>query len=305
MVVIDGISSDLDPHRILASLGYGNASDIQPVSGGWDTAIWRFTTPDGRSHVLRVYRSPDRAPAAGRERIALQAANAERLPAPPVETHGSWDGRPVVVLGWCRGEPLTQYLPRRPWQAWRHARQFGQLQARIHALPVPKGLREGAPGYWLVRAGGGVDLDLTYLERVRLRTDTFVHMDFHPLNVLTDGRSITGVVDWTNAAAGDARADLAWTMTLLRVGPMPPHPLNPVLRWFRWLFYLGWRRGYESQAGLMPDLSPFLLWAGNVMLREVLPRIDDPQVWARAKDFEPLRGWIRRWEKRAGFTKAQ
>jgi Ser/Thr protein kinase RdoA (MazF antagonist) len=97
----------------------------------------------------------------------------------------------------------------------------------MHRLPAPDALRAGAPDYWLRRAGGGADIDLSYLKAAGLSTETFVHMDFHPLNVLTDGRSITGLVDWTNAAAGDPRADLAWTMTLLRVRADAASPAEP------------------------------------------------------------------------------
>jgi Ser/Thr protein kinase RdoA (MazF antagonist) len=220
---------------------------------------------------------------------------------PTVEAFGAWHDRPAAVLGWLPGEQLVRCAQRKPWTILRLSRQLGQLQARIHAVPVPEALREGAPSYWLVRAGGGAEFDVSALEAAGISSDTFVHMDFHPLNVLSDGRTITGVVDWTNAAAGDARADLAWTTTLLRIAPMPPSRLMPLFKAVRWLFYLGWRRGYESLAGPIPDLAPFMVWAGTVFLREILPRIDEPQVWATERDLEAMRRWIARWKKRAGI----
>ena len=293
---------DIDPSAVLRSLGYQEPAAIEPVAGGWDTAIWRFATPDGAHHVLRLFRSPDRAPGATRERLALQAAAAAGLPVPAVEAFGAWQDRPAAVLSWCPGEQLVRCAQRKPWAILRLSRQLGQLQARVHAVPVPEALREGAPSYWLVRAGGGAELDVSALEAAGISSDTFVHMDFHPLNVLSDGRTITGVVDWTNAAAGDARADLAWTTTLLRIAPMPPSRLMPLFRTVRWLFYLGWRRGYESLAGPIPDLAPFLVWAGTVFLREALPRMDEPQVWATQRDLEIVRRWIARWKGRAGIV---
>src|SRR4030042_1376357 len=151
-----GPAQDIDPGAVLRSLGRPEPTHIEAVVGGWDTSTWRFATEDGSYHALRVYRSPDRAPAAMRERVALQAAAAA--------------GLPVAAVGGFGGG-----------------------------------------------AGGAAGLNC----------GTFVHMDFHPLNVLSDGRNITGVVDWTNAAAGDARADLAWTVTLLRMGPLPPSRLRP------------------------------------------------------------------------------
>src|SRR5262245_33005508 len=37
-----------------------------------------------------------------------------------------------------------------------------------------------------------------------------IHRDYHFDNVLTDGRRVTGVVDWANAAYGDPLYDAAW-----------------------------------------------------------------------------------------------
>src|SRR3990172_184609 len=98
--------SDIDPVAVLRSLGFPPPANVEPVAGGWDTAIWRFATPDGTRHALRLYRSADRAPAAMRERVALQAAAAAGLPVPAVEAFGAWQDRPVVVLSWCSGEQL-------------------------------------------------------------------------------------------------------------------------------------------------------------------------------------------------------
>src|SRR3989304_1106734 len=47
-------------------------------------------------------------------------------------------------------------------------------------------------------------------------TSSLIHMDFPPLNLVSDGAAVTGVIDWPRAAAGDPRADLARTeITLL------------------------------------------------------------------------------------------
>ena len=293
--------ADIDPREALRSLGYPDPVGLEPVTGGWDTAIFRFATRDGAHHALRIFR-PEQADAARREKVALETAAAAHLPVPAVEAAGQWRGRPAVLLSWCPGEPLLRCVERRPWTLWRLSRELGRLQARIHAVAVPDALRKGAPSYWLARAGGGADFDASSLEAAGLNCDTFVHMDFHPINVLSDGRAITGIVDWTNAAAGDRRADLAWTTTLLRVAPVPPGPLQPLMRAARWLFYQGWRRSYESLAGPIPDLAPFLVWAGTVFLREVIPRMGKPQVWATERDIEAVRRWVARWKREAGIV---
>src|SRR3990170_2589736 len=58
----------IDPQDALRALGYPEVSDVAPVLGGWDTAIWRFVTADGSRHVLRVFRGPEWADGAAREK---------------------------------------------------------------------------------------------------------------------------------------------------------------------------------------------------------------------------------------------
>lgn len=275
---------------------------MEPVQGGWDTAMWRFPTADGAWHALRVFRRPGQAATARREQAALAAAAAGGVPVPHVEAAGEWQGLPAVVLTWSPGERLVSAIQRRPWALWRLGLAFGQVQARIHALPAPPALKHGAPLYWLARAGAKEAALVERLLALRPSTDTLVHLDYHPLNVLTDGRRITGVVDWANAAAGDRRADIAWTTFLLEVGPIPPGPLRPALAAARRLLYLAWRRGYERAAGPVADLTPFMVWAGTVVLHEVEPRMDEPQVWANEGDLEAIRRWTARWKARAGLA---
>src|SRR5436853_495789 len=75
------------------------------------------------------------------------------------------------------------------------------------------------------------------------RSDALLHLDFHPLNVLVDGRRVTAVIDWANARAGDPRADLARTLTILRLSPVPPRFARLV-----GVLVAGWRGGYEAEA---------------------------------------------------------
>lgn len=295
---------EIDPRAALRSLGFAEPVEMEPVTGGWDAAIWRFSTEDGSHHALRIFRSPERMQGAMREKAAMEAAASGGLPVPPVRAFGQWQDLPAMVIDWCPGATLVQCVERRPWVLWSLARQLGQLQARIYALPVAEQLRDGAPEYWLRRLGAGEEGERlpAALRSAGLNCDSFVHMDLHPLNVLSDGRTISGVLDWTNAAAGDVRADLAWTTILLRLGPIPPSPLKPLLRLGRRLFYVGWRRGYESEAGPMPDLGPFLAWAGSVYLQEVQPRLGEAQVWATDRDMEAMRRQVDRWKQECGIA---
>jgi aminoglycoside phosphotransferase (APT) family kinase protein len=56
---------------------------------------------------------------------------------------------------------------------------------------------------------------------------SFLHLDYHPQNVLVKGFRVTGVVDWANAAIGDRHFDAATTAVILSTSAME-HP-----RWMR------------------------------------------------------------------------
>ncbi len=286
----------VDPRAVLCSLGYVDTSEPERVPGGWDTLLWRFATPDGKEHSLRMHFLPGREQMAWRERIALETCERVGLPAPRVETAGEFDGMPVLVLSWCSGITLLSLMERRPWTLWSLARMFGRTQACIHATPPPAELASTAPANWASR----VPPEYVYLAERTLAigaaTDSFIHMDYHPMNVVGDGKRVTGVVDWARCGAGDRRADLARTAITMIAAPVPPGPLRPILNLARRAALRAWRRGYEETAGAMPDYRPFMAWAGATLLCEVQQIIDRPNVWGTREDLERLRRLIGRWE---------
>jgi aminoglycoside phosphotransferase (APT) family kinase protein len=56
---------------------------------------------------------------------------------------------------------------------------------------------------------------------------SFLHLDYHPQNVMVAGLRVTGVIDWANAAIGDRHFDAATTAVILSTSAME-HP-----RWMR------------------------------------------------------------------------
>src|SRR5688572_11272468 len=124
----------LDPDAILAELGIHDAQSFTPVRGGWDTAIWRVERPDGPA-ALRLFRA-EQAASFAREVAAMTAARAHGLPVPEVLAQGVWQERPVVLLSWCAGKTLAGALRAQPWRARSLGRAFGEMQARIHAVPA-------------------------------------------------------------------------------------------------------------------------------------------------------------------------
>jgi aminoglycoside phosphotransferase (APT) family kinase protein len=76
------------------------------------------------------------------------------------------------------------------------------IASRVESGPLP-GLREA------------LNLVTERAPKFRRSPDSLVHMDFHPLNVMVNGTSVTGVIDWVNTDVGDRHLDAAMTAVIL------------------------------------------------------------------------------------------
>ena len=102
------------------------------------------------------------------------------------------------------------------------------------------------------------------------------------MNVLGERNRLTAILDWTNAHAGDPRADFARTVTILRLSP----PWGDrAQRLGRLLFEALWRMGYGPPG---PDMAAFYAWAGGAMQRDLAGRYS-------ADELAPVRRWTAQW----------
>ncbi len=283
----------------LATVGMPEAAHVGWIRGGADAMIWRVEVA-GRFCALRLLR-PDQADQARRETAALASAAQAGLPVPVVVTAGSWQDRPAIVLTWSPGQPLADVLHERPLN-FRRARAlgvaFGRVQALIHALRPPAALRE-LPVSWEDWAGPDPALDAC-LAAIPARPPALVHLDYHPLNVLVEGDQATAVLDWANARAGDPRADLARTLSIVRLAPLPAGVAGARAWVLRRVFEAGWRRGYRRTLGSPGGLAPFCWWAGLVMERDLAPRLGRADLpWLTPAFLDRVRCWTASWRARA------
>jgi Ser/Thr protein kinase RdoA (MazF antagonist) len=135
------------------------------------------------------------------------------------------DGRPGLVMDRVDGTDLLTALARRPWTFAGSARALGRLQAQLHdavAPPELPDLRELLDRR-IRDAPHLSSRQRTYADGLLAELpdgDRICHGDFHPGNVILDASGPI-LIDWTNAARGDPTADLARTVLLLRVAPLP------------------------------------------------------------------------------------
>ena len=288
--------STLNPADILTALGITAVTAVTPVHGGTDTALWRVEHGSMTS-ALRVFRS-EQAATCQREIEAMEVARQAHVPVPTIRTAGVWQERPVLLLSWCPGVRLWEAIRQQPWRVWSLGKAFGRTQAQIHQIPDHARWHHQRTD-WMSWAGPTEHRLQIALERVASPAPALLHLDYHPLNVLTDGWQITAVLDWANTRMGDPRADVARTYTILMVEPYTVGRQSLFVSLMRRLMTWSWRRGYEEAAGDLSDMAWFYVWAGAVMMRDLAPRVSDPQSWWQPRHLEHIRNWTTTWKQQA------
>jgi len=169
--------------------------------------------------VLKLFRPGFGPGAVEYEARIARAVQAAGLPVPAVGEIVQVNGRCGLVYQRLAGQPLTAGLRRRPWRVDRIARRMAELQAEMHAAPFQGRLPTQRERLCrkIIHSPG---LD----ERLRKRVlavlarlpdgDRLCHGDFHPENILLEGRKEI-IIDWVDATAGSAPVDVARTTIIL------------------------------------------------------------------------------------------
>lgn len=298
MVEQNDTNAPINPEEILRTLGVTRAERVSPVTGGRDTLVWRVEH-DGLVDALRLFR-PEQAAVCHREAVVMTAAAASGLPVPIIRAEGTWHDRPAMLMAWCPGTTILAETAKKPWRVGQLGRIFGQTQATMHAIRAPDVLRNPKLGW--IEWGGTEQQELQQaIRQTPHQTDRLIHLDYHPFNVLVDGDTISGVIDWTNARSGDPRADVARTITILRLEKAPPGLLGLMTNLIRRIFEQAWRRGYEERAGsLDANMTLFEAWAGAAMISDLAARQRRGDKTA-AKQISVVAGWTRVRKRRAGI----
>ena len=162
----------------------------------------------------------------------MEYVRAQGYPVPAVEELSD-DGCDLVMER-IEGRSLADAMLRAPWRLGSYGRELAELHLRLHDIAAPD---------FLPPAPVGVG-------------SCIVHLDLHPLNVMV-GPKGPFVIDWANAARGDAHVDvaLAW---LLVAGARIPGRILPAL--------VGWARGFVVKPFLASfDLAAILAVAGDTV----------------------------------------
>lgn len=184
------------------------------VAAGRDADIFAL----GEGLVLRRARGGRSLRA---EAEVMEYVRRQGYPVPAVDRLS--DDGTELVMERVEGPSMATALGRRPWTLRRTGSLLGDLHRRLHEIPAPAGLR-GAP------VGSGTSL---------------VHLDLHPLNVLMTPKGPV-VIDWANAAVGDAALDVAITWVLMKAGEIPGGRVRAaVMGWGREAVIGGFLAGFD------------------------------------------------------------
>jgi aminoglycoside phosphotransferase (APT) family kinase protein len=289
----------IDPLEPLAALGIEDVTDVQPVSGGMDTLIWRVNTTGGM-YALRLFR-PDQQDQWSKEVQVMRVLGDLGMPVPLVAAHGLWDSRPAMLMEWCEGRTVLDEVLAYPERIGALGTSMGRLHAHLHAVSLPREYWEDHRT-WLHMAGPDeVELQ-TRLREIGLRDGHPLHLDFHPLNVLCVGDQATVVLDWANMTVGDPRADIARTRSIFRLVSAPPAAVSSDFASIRTAVERAWMDGYTRSAGPIADMLLFDIWAGVVFIRDMEKYLGRSDFWMEAADFDRAREYVAALKRRAGLS---
>ena len=263
------------------------------LSGGKSSAVHAISV-GGEEFVLRQFVNPKwlaREPdLATREAAILRLLERSEVPTPrliAVDGDGSESGHPTVLMSLMPGEIVLDPDDAGPWLD-----AMASVAIAVHAvavipdelpqtyyryiddeaLTVPAWSHE--PDVWRAAFDVLQEPPPAYEER-------FIHRDFHAANILWQGGSISGIVDWVNACRGPAGVDVGHCRRNLAL----LHGVNTAE---------DFRAAYERLSGLKQDPYWDLMTAVEVLPEPEMfsgwtdlgaPTIDSETLRARMDDY--------------------
>jgi aminoglycoside phosphotransferase (APT) family kinase protein len=291
----------LDALRAAAGSPVAFADAPVALTGGYETTTLSFRLhteqPDwARPLVLRMFdRGVERA-AVRTESTAMRIARAGGLPVPDVVA--SWPtadplGAPAILMERVAGRPLFEDLF--PIGLPKLVPTLARLQAELHSLDVASVEPDEIPRYedQLSRLRGRVEAAqlnglLEGLAWLRDRAPAsalpvLCHGDFHPFNILSEGGTPTGVIDWSLATLAEPEFDVGCTRVVLAYAPAGAGIASALIGAFQRIVlsrryyrrYLGIRRLEDERVAYYEAYRCLraLVWAGEAALNESMRRV--------------------------------
>lgn len=241
MARAERLEADAEVVRDLLAAQHPDLADLplHPASPGWANKLWRL----GDELAVRLPTVPNAVPALRAEQRWLpELAPSLPLPVPEVLRTGEPGGRypfPWSITTWVHGMPADRspvsdgpdgakalagfltalHTPAPDGAPVNPARGMPLADVADHVEPHLARLSDGGPG------GGAAGADVVQeIWSDALDAPAWVgppmwlHGDLHPANVVTDGATLTGIIDFGDMGVGDPAWDVAAAWTLLPSG---------------------------------------------------------------------------------------
>lgn len=202
--------------------GNARVRETRRLAGGISSTVLEATVLTARGEERYVLRLHDNAEwlreepdLARHEASALNLAASAGLSAPQAvafDETGHACGTPAVLMTRLPGSVVLEPENRSCWHDG-----LAAALARIHAVPgdgfswsyFPYKKREdmAVPDWASEPSLWAEAIAILQGEPAEFRA-CFIHRDYHPANVLWDGGSVSGIVDWVNACRGPAGVDV-------------------------------------------------------------------------------------------------
>jgi aminoglycoside phosphotransferase (APT) family kinase protein len=282
--------------RLLGAAAY--RSPPQRLGGGYWAALYGFELAGHETLrgplVLRVMPTSDEKCA--REAAMQAAISRAGFPAPRVHLSGGRGdglGFPYIVMQRLAGSALGI------GSLWQLPGLLGGTLAALHRLDT-----SGLPGAGLElvldelaeRAAPLEDDSLRRAlgwlaqSRPEPRRRVICHGDFHPLNLLLERGSVSGVLDWTHAHLGEPEFDAAYAALMLRLWPLD-RPWLP-RRWLKGPLGTGAARAFlRSYRAPEPLDAGRFAWYESLHLARILVRVARARAGVTRPPLGPRHPW--------------
>jgi aminoglycoside phosphotransferase (APT) family kinase protein len=230
---------------MIRSMTQATAASLTKIAEGREAEVFAWEP----GIVLKLFRRSEWMHLATVELAAMNAVRDAGGPAPRGIEVIDVDGRPGLLMERVDGIDMLTQIGKQPWRVIRAGGIMGRLHATLNTAEAPSAIGNLKDRLsWQISEVARVRADLGERGLAALEAlpddDRLCHGDFHPGNVILTASGPI-VIDWPNATRGDAAADVARTLLLLRMGEIPPEAaalirhLEKVGRWFLNRGYVG------------------------------------------------------------------
>lgn len=221
-------------HEIIAAYSLLNGSSFTLLRDAIDNIVYKITTPD-QSYVARISKSDKQAGMQFEAEVLAHLAPTVPVPRLVPTTSGAShlivDGQTVTLFRWLPGESLEVDTEHKPSLSL--TSQAGQLLGRIHTASssfhptrpssrtIDTEIRAAVARAPYIEANftGGADFinqlhEYVDWEKSDQHQSGILHLDYIPSNLLVDGDTVTGVLDFDWSCIGPFGKDLGLALAI-------------------------------------------------------------------------------------------